>query len=71
MGKEQMLREGRLPKQIDVSVDARHTYDLFALQRQQQQVAANGDNNAENQDNIADANDLEHQMIIAQQQEAV
>ena len=68
VGKEQMLGQGRLPKQIEVSDNARHTYDMFALRQQQQQLAANEDNDAENQDNIADANNLEHQMIIAQQE---
>jgi hypothetical protein len=33
--------------------------DLFSSQ----QVADNGENNAENKENIANANDLEHQMI--------
>jgi hypothetical protein len=32
-----------------------------------QQVAGNGYNYAENQENIANANDLEHEMIIAEE----
>jgi hypothetical protein len=64
MGKERRLREGRLDTRIDVTEDARRTFDMFSLR----QVANNnGDNDAENQENIAHANDLEHQMIIAQE----
>ena len=64
MGKERRLREGRLDTRIDVTEDARRTFDMLSLR----QVADNnGDNDAENQENIAHANDLEHQMIIAQE----
>ncbi len=64
MGKERRLREGRLDTRIDVTEDARCTFDMFSLR----QVADNnGDNDAENQENIANADDLEHQMIIAQE----
>ncbi len=60
MGKERRLREGRLDTRIDVTEDARRTFDMFSLR----QVADNnGDNDAENQETIANANDLEHQMI--------
>jgi hypothetical protein len=64
MRKERRLRgEGRLDTRIDVTEDARRTFDMFSLR----QVADNnGHNDAENQENIANANDLEHQMIIAQ-----
>jgi hypothetical protein len=37
---------------------------MFSLR----QVAENnGDNDAENQENIANANDLEHQIVVAQE----
>ena len=50
---------------IDVTEDARRVFDMFSLR----QVRDNGDNDAENQENIANADDLlmEHQMIIAQE----
>jgi hypothetical protein len=64
MGKERRLREGRLDTRINVTEDARRSFGMFSLR----QVADNnGDNDAENQENIAHANDLEHQMIIAQE----
>jgi hypothetical protein len=62
MGKERRQREGRLGTRIDVTKDVRCTFDMFSLR----QVAdKNGDNDPEHQENIANANDLEHQMIIA------
>ena len=64
MEKERRLREGRLDTRIDVTEDARRTFDMFSLR---QVTDNNGDNDAENQENIANANDLEHQMIIAQE----
>ncbi len=64
MGKERQLRGGRLDTRIDVTKDAQRTFDMFSLR----QVADNnGDNDAENQENIANANDLEHQMILARE----
>jgi hypothetical protein len=64
MEKERRLREGRLDTRIDVTEDARRTFDMFSLR---QVTDNNGDNDAENQENIANANDQEHQMIIAQE----
>ncbi len=62
MGKERRLQEGRLDTRIDVTEDARRTFDMFPLR----QVADNnGDNDAENQENIANANDLEHQVLFS------
>ncbi len=64
MGKERRLWEGRLDTRIDVTEDARRTFYMFSLR----QVAENnGDNDAENQENIANANDLEHQIVVAQE----
>ncbi len=62
MGKERRPQEGRfLDTRIDVTEDARRMFDMLSLR----QVADNnGDNDAENQEKIANANDLEHPMII-------
>jgi hypothetical protein len=59
MGKERRLREGRLDTRINVTEDARRSFGMFSLR----QVADNnGDDDAENQENIVNANDLEHQI---------
>ena len=55
MGKERRLQEGRLDTRIDVTEDARRSGGQQWGKRRR------------NQENIAKANDLEHQMIIAQE----
>jgi hypothetical protein len=67
-----MLRQGRLPTQIElICQDACHTYyDMSASSNSNKQASGSQSwgQQCKNQENIANnANDLKHQMIIAQE----
>jgi hypothetical protein len=59
--RERRLQERRLETKADATEDARRMFVMISLQ----QLAYHEDNKADNKVNIANANDLEHQMILA------